>query len=266
MLNNITLGQYFPTGSIIHRLDPRTKILSTFMFIMMLFFVQSLWVFIPPFVLLSIIIYLSKVPIKMLINGMKTIVFIILFTVILNMFFTPGKVLVELGPYIRITEEGVWIAVLVAVRLILLLIASTLMTLTTSPIQLTDGIESLLKPFGKIGVPAHEIAMMMTIALRFIPTLLEETDKIMKAQKARGADFETGGLMKRARNMIPLLVPLFVSAFRRADELAVAMEARCYRGGENRTRMKQLLYTSKDYFSFGIIAMITLVVIVLRFV
>lgn len=265
MLNNITLGQYYPTGSIIHQLDARTKIIGTFLFIITLFFVDNVWVFIVPALFLSVSIYMSKVPFKMLCKGLKTIIIIVLFPVILNMIFTPGTPLVSFWK-ITITVEGVIIASLVAVRLVILLFASTLMTLTTSPIELTDGIEVLLKPFEKIGVPAHEIAMMMTIALRFIPTLLEETDKIIKAQKARGADFESGNLLQRAKHLVPLLVPLFISSFRRAHELAVAMEARCYRGGQNRTRMKQLQFEKRDDIAFVLFVVLFVIVLILKWI
>lgn len=264
MIRDITIGQYYPTDSVLHRLDPRTKIILTFVFISALFIPESLFGYGIIFLLLAVVIKLSKVPLKFMLKGLKAIVFIIIFTIFLNLLFTPGDtVLVEFW-VIKITLEGVLMSIMLAIRLMLLIVVSSLLTLTTSPISLTDGIEALLKPLTKIKVPAHEIAMMMTIALRFIPILLEETDKIMKAQTARGADFESGSLLKRAKNMLPLLVPLFISSFRRADDLALAMEARCYRGGEGRTRMKQLKYQKSDYISYLTMISFVIVLIVLR--
>lgn len=258
MIRDITIGQYYPTNSPIHKLDPRVKILSTFAYIISLFIIDSY----TGYLLIALFVYgltkISKIPLKFILKGLKAIFIIILFTVALNVFMAPGDtILYELG-WAKVTLEGVQLAIKMVARLVLLIVGSSLLTLTTSPIELTDGIEALLNPFRKIGVPAHEIAMMMSISLRFIPILLEETDKIMKAQMARGADFETGGLIKRAKALIPILVPLFISAFRRADELAMAMEARCYRGGENRTRMKQLVLGKKDYLA-GLI-MCTLII------
>ena len=250
MIRDITIGQYYPTSSSVHELDPRTKILMTFVYIFGLFFINSFIGYV--FVALCFFgaVKLSKVPIKFILRGLKSIMFILLFTVALNMFFTrTGNTLFKLG-FISITDEGLIIAAKMGIRLMLLIVGSSLLTLTTSPIELTDGIESLLKPFAKIGVPAHEIAMMMSISLRFIPILLEETDKIMKAQMARGADFESGNIIQRAKAMIPIMVPLFISAFRRAEELAMAMEARCYRGGSGRTRMNKLCYKKKDAYAF----------------
>ena len=251
MIRDITIGQYYPVDSQVHRLDPRTKILLTFTYIIALFLVDSIWGYIGVFIALGAAITISKVPIKYMLRGLKSIVFILLFTVVLNIFFTPGEHTIVKWAFINITWEGIFFAIEMGTRLILLIVGSSLLTLTTSPIQLTDGIESLLMPFTKIHVPAHEIAMMMSISLRFIPILLEETDKIMKAQTARGADFETGNIMQRAKAMIPIMVPLFISAFRRAEDLAMAMEARCYQGGKGRTRMNSLQYTSKDYIAFG---------------
>ena len=245
MLKDITIGQYFPGNSIIHRLDPRIKIIIISLFIGSLFFINN---FIPyAFILVFIlgIIKISGVPLKYIIKGLKPLIFIILITFSINIFLTKGEVLFAIGP-ITITKEGLYFAVFMALRLIFLITGTSLLTLTTSPIALTDGIENLLSPFKRIGLPAHELAMMMTIALRFIPTLLEETDKIMKAQMARGADFESGNILRRAKNLVPLLVPLFINAFRRAEELATAMEARCYRGGENRTRLNELKLDKKD--------------------
>ncbi|MBU5678095.1 energy-coupling factor transporter transmembrane protein EcfT [Alkaliphilus sp. MSJ-5] len=245
MLKDITIGQYYPTGSYVHKLDPRTKILITFALIIGLFIINTFipYAYIIAFIFVSV--YISKIPIKYIIKGLKPLRIIIIITFIINIFMTQGEPIFNLGPLVM-TREGLYQAFFMAIRLVLLVMGTSLLTLTTSPIALTDGIEHLLNPFKKIGVPAHELAMMMTIALRFIPTLLEETDKIMKAQMARGADFESGNIISRAKSLVPLLVPLFISAFRRADELAMAMEARCYRGGENRTRMKELKMTGKD--------------------
>ncbi|CAK7003536.1 transporter [Tissierella sp. P1] len=239
MLKDITIGQYFPGDTIIHRLDPRIKIIIISLFIASLFFINSFipYAFILGFILM--VVRISKVPLKFILKGIKPLLFIILITFTINIFMTKGEVLFEIGP-LAVTKEGLYLAVFMALRLIFLITGTSLLTLTTSPIALTDGIEKLLSPFKKIGLPAHELAMMMTIALRFIPTLLEETDKIMKAQMARGADFESGNILSRAKNLVPLLVPLFINAFRRADELATAMEARCYRGGDNRTRLNEL--------------------------
>ena len=246
MFKGSTLGQYFPGDSFVHRLDPRTKLLATIALIAVVFVSRGFagFLLIAAFVLLTALS--TGVHLKFLFKGLKPIYFIIIFTFVLNIFFqSGGKVLVQLG-FIRVTSEGLRTASFMAVRLVLLVVSSQLLTLTTSPISLTDGLESLLRPLTVIHFPAHEIAMMMSIALRFIPTLMDEADKIMKAQKARGADFETGSIVKRARAMVPLLVPLFVGAFRRAEELALAMDARCYRGGAGRTRMNQLKYQSID--------------------
>ncbi|HHW68457.1 MAG: energy-coupling factor transport system permease protein [Epulopiscium sp.] len=266
MLRDITIGQYYPTDSWIHRLDPRVKIVSTFVFIIALFIANRYIGYALTFLFLACIIAISKVPVKFMLKGLKAIFVIILITVALNIFMTPGDTIIWQYKSLRITGEGLYLAGLMALRLIFLIIGSSILTLTTSPIQLTDGIESILKPFKKVGIPAHEIAMMMTIALRFIPILLEETDKIMKAQMARGADFESGGIVKRAKSLIPLLVPLFISAFRRADELAMAMEARCYRGGENRTRMKQLVIEKRDYVAMAVMIFFTSAMILIRFI
>jgi len=236
MLRDITLGQYYPGNSVVHRLDPRVKIIGTMAFIVALFVVKSFLGFGISFLALAAVIAVSKVPVKYILRGLKPIFLIIILTFMLNMFMIDGETLVKIG-FLHITREGLFTALFMATRLILLIIGSSLLTLATKPMSLTDGIESLLKPLRRIGVPAHELAMMMTIALRFIPTLLEETDKIMKAQQARGADFETGNIFKRAKHLIPILIPLFISAFRIAQDMAMAMEARCYRGGDNRTRM-----------------------------
>ena len=245
MIRDITLGQYYSGNSIIHRLDPRVKIMGTLVFIIGLFVIDSFIGFAIATVCLGAIIASSKVPLKFMMKGLKPIFLIILFTFFLNMFMIKGEVIFQIW-FLKITREGLYQALYMTFRLILLIIGSSVLTLTTKPINLTDGIEYLLKPFGKIGLPAHELAMMMTIALRFIPTLLEETDKIMKAQQARGADFETGNLLQRAKRLIPILVPLFISAFRIAQDMAMAMEARCYRGGDQRTRMNAMKFQKRD--------------------
>lgn len=246
MLKDITVGQYFPGDTLIHRLDPRVKILVTTLYIIALFFVKSFYPFILIGLFLLTIIKIADIPLKVVLKGLRPIMFLISITFIINVLFTPGEELFGIGP-ISVTKEGIRQASFLAVRLIFLILGTSILTLTTSPITLTDGIEKLLDPFKKIGVPAHELAMMMTIALRFIPTLMEETEKIMKAQMARGADFESGNVINRAKNLVPLLVPLFINSFRRADELAYAMESRCYRGGDNRTRLNELEYDRKDF-------------------
>lgn len=253
MLRDITIGQYYPVASPIHKLDPRFKIIAIAMYIISLFLVDKVIAYGLIILFLSGVIHLSKVPFSYMVKGLKPIMMIIVFTVGINLFFTDGTPLITYK-FICITYEGVQIAVFMALRLIFLIMGTSLLTLCTTPIELTDAIEHLLMPFKKIGLPAHELAMMMTISLRFIPTLLEETDKIMKAQMARGANMDSGNLYQRARNLIPILVPLFVGAFRRADELAMAMESRCYRGGENRTRLKQLKYTKLDIY--GVVSMV----------
>lgn len=245
MIRDITLGQYFPSESWAHRLDPRVKIIATIVYIAALFVVNDFVGLALSVVALGIVIAISKVPLSFMVKGLKPIFLIILFTFVLNMFMIPGRVIAHVWIF-TITEEGLYKAFFMAARLVLLILGSSLLTLTTKPISLTDGIESLLSPFRRIGVPAHELAMMMTIALRFIPTLLEETDKIMKAQQARGADFESGNIIQRAKSLIPILVPLFISAFRIAQELAMAMEARCYRGGQQRTRMNAMKLGKND--------------------
>lgn len=246
MLANITIGQYFPGDSILHKLDPRGKIILTVCFMTGVFLVKYItgYLFIGLFV--GICIAVSGINAKLIINSLKPVWFLIVFTFVLNIFFsTSGKVIWE-WKFLRLTESGLSTAFFLSIRFIFLIIGTSLLTFTTSPISLTDGLEMLLSPLKKVGFPSHELAMMMTIALRFIPTIIEETDKIMAAQKARGADFESGNLLRRAKALIPLLVPLFVGAFRRADELAVAMECRCYRGGDGRTRMRQLHLTLSD--------------------
>jgi energy-coupling factor transport system permease protein len=253
MIRDITLGQFYPGDSVIHRLDARVKIIATLLFIVELFIVDNFIGFVLAAAALGAVILLSKVPFSYIVRGLKPIIMILCFTFALNMFMIDGTVLVRLG-FLKITEEGLRMAVFMAVRLILLLLGSSMLTLCTRPLSLTDGIERLLAPMKKIGVPAHEIAMMMTIALRFIPTLLEETDKIMKAQQARGADFESGNLIQRAKSLVPILVPLFVSAFRIAQDLAMAMEARCYRGGDQRTRLHEMKLKKRDYAAILLLA------------
>lgn len=261
MLKDLTIGQYFPGRSFIHLLDPRIKIVISFLFIVLIFFVKSFLGYAFVFLFLASIVAISQIPPKYVIKGLRPLLFIIILTFILNIFFTSGEtVLFRLG-FLVLTKEGLLQGVFMALRLIFLVSGTSLLTLTTSPIALTDGIESLLNPLKVIKFPAHELAMMMTIALRFIPTLLEETDKIMKAQMARGADFESGNILQRAKALVPLLVPLFISAFRRADELAMAMEARCYRGGDNRTRMKVLRVDRRDYIALGFTLLFILLII-----
>ncbi len=252
MIRDITIGQYYPTNSIIHRLDPRVKLNGTFLYIISLFLFNSLYGYIAVALFLLTVIKLSKVPLLYILKGLKAVVVLLLFTTFFNLFFTPGDPIFRWG-IIKISEKGLHDAIFFGIRLTLLIIGSSLMTFTTTPNQLTDGLEKVLNPLKRIKVPVHEIAMMMSIALRFIPILLEETDKIMKAQMARGADFESGGILKKAKSLIPLLVPLFVSAFRRANDLAMAMEARCYRGGDGRTKMKPLHYKGKDFLAYIIL-------------
>ncbi len=252
MIRDITLGQYYQTESVIHKLDPRVKLVATICFIISLFVVKSWIGYVLAAAFLVTMIKLSKVPFKFMVKGMKAIVFILIITAVFNLFLTPGETLVTVWRF-TITKEGLQTAVMMAIRLSFLIIGSSVMTLTTTPNSLTDGLEKLMKPLKHLKVPVHEIAMMMSIALRFIPILLEETDKIMKAQIARGADFESGNLIKKAKAMVPLLVPLFISAFRRANDLAMAMEARCYRGGEGRTKMKPLVYKQRDYVAYGVL-------------
>ena len=249
MIREITLGQYYPVDSVIHRLDPRVKLLGTLVFLIALFVVDSWTMYAVAAVVLGILIKLSNVPFKFMTKGLQNILILLLISVSFNLFLTPGEPLFQLG-ILKISKEGLTIALKMGIRLILLVMGSSLMTLTTTPNQLTDGMEKGLRGFKKIGVPVHEISMMMSIALRFIPILIEETDKIMKAQQARGADFESGNIIQRAKAMVPILVPLFIGAFRRANDLAMAMEARCYRGGEGRTKMKPLKYEGRDRIAY----------------
>ena len=255
MLKDITIGQYISGHSFLHKMDPRGKISAVMLYMIALFVINNSMGYWSMIAVSIFIVLISQVPIKFFLKGLKPMIFIVVLTVVLQMFMTPGEVLWQWG-FLRLTREGIRQAIFMGTRLVLLVGITSVLTLTTTPIALTDGIEQLLKPLSKIGVPAHELAMMMTIALRFIPTLIEETDKIMKAQAARGADFESGNLLQRAKALIPLLVPLFLSAFKRADELAMAMEARCYRGGENRTRMKQLRYPYRDAVAVSVMAVV----------
>ena len=246
-LKDITLGQYFPGNSLVHRLDPRTKLMAVTLYIVALFLADFFITYAIMFAVLALAIAISKVPLRSILRGLKPILFIAILTALLNLFYTSGEHVLVTFWVFTITLEGVFNAFFMVVRIMMLIAGTFLLTYTTSPILLTDGLESLMGPLKKLRVPVHELSMMMSIALRFIPTLIEETDKIMSAQRARGADFESGNLMQRARALIPLLVPLFISAFRRADELAVAMECRCYHGGEGRTRLRQLKYQGQDY-------------------
>ena len=266
MLKDITLGQFFPGNSIIHRLDPRTKLVMLVVYIVSLFLAVN-WVSYG-FMLVFLVwcIGISRVPLKSFVNGLKPLIFILIFTTALNLFFTGGDTVLVTFWGIKITLEGLQRAFFMLIRIILLVMGTFLLTYTTSPISLTDGLEALLRPLKRIKVPVHELSMMMCIALRFIPTLIEETDKIMSAQKARGADFESGKLMQRVKALIPILVPLFISAFRRADELATAMECRCYQGGEGRTKMKLLRYKLADFEAYGMgILMIGAICILRRY-
>ena len=264
MLKDITLGQFFPGNSVVHRLDPRTKLLMLTVYIVSLF-VANNWVsYLLVFCFLATVIAISHIPLKSIFRGMKPLIFILVFTGVLNIFFTAGQTLLVEFWIIHIYLEGIIRAAFMIARILMLITGTFLLTYTTSPIALTDGLESLLNPLKKIKLPVHELSMMMCIALRFIPTLIEETDKIMSAQKARGADFETGNIFKRVKALVPILVPLFISAFRRADELATAMECRCYQGGDGRTKMKLLRYKRNDFLTYGVGILLLATVIVLN--
>ncbi|MBQ8804578.1 MAG: energy-coupling factor transporter transmembrane protein EcfT [Tyzzerella sp.] len=252
MIRDITIGQYYPANSKLHRLDPRVKIMCTLLYLISLFLFDNIGGYIVATVFLVSVIRMSKVPFKFIVRGLRPIIMLLMITVLFNLFLTKAGDVIFKVWILQVTDEGLETAFFMAIRLIYLILGSSLMTFTTTPNALTDGIEKLLWPFQKIKLPVHEIAMMMSIALRFIPILLEETDKIMKAQIARGADLESGNIIQKAKAMIPILVPLFVSAFRRANDLAMAMEARCYRGGEGRTKMKPLVYEKKDYIAYAI--------------
>ena len=263
MLKDITLGQYFPGDTLAHRLDPRTKLLATVLYIIAIFLAKGPIAYGVLILTLIVSVRISKVGARALFRGLKPVLFIIAFTAVLNLFYTPGTVIAQFWIF-HVTHEGVITAIAMMLRISLLIMGTFLLTYTTSPIRLTDGLESLLGPLKKLGVPVHELAMMMSIALRFIPTLIEETDKIMSAQRARGADFESGNLLQRAKALIPLLVPLFVSAFRRADELATAMECRCYHGGEGRTKLHVLRYETRDYLTLAFYAALCAAMIALK--
>lgn len=260
MIRDITIGQYYPAKSVIHRLDPRVKIVCTLLFLVSLFIQNSILGYVTATLFMGLVIIVSRVPLKFIMKGLKPVIMLLMITVLFNLFLTrEGNELVHVWIF-RVTDKGLRIAVFMAVRLTYLIMGSSIMTFTTTPNSLTDGIEKLLHPLNKIKVPVHEVAMMMSIALRFIPILLEETDKIMKAQIARGADLESGNIIQKAKAMIPILVPLFVSAFRRANDLAMAMEARCYRGGDGRTKMKPLVYHGRDRMAY-VVTIIYMVVI-----
>ena len=263
MIRDITIGQYYPADSILHRLDPRVKFVATLLYIVSLFVSNSWLGYLVCAIFLVAIIKLSKVPFRFMVKGLKAIMMLLVLTMFFNMIFTEGTVIFKLG-ILHITKEGVFLAAKMGIRLVFLILGSSVMTLTTTPNQLTDGLEDLLRPLEKIHVPVHEIAMMMSIALRFIPILLEETNKIMQAQTARGADFDSGNVFQKIKSMVPLLVPLFVSAFRRANDLAMAMEARCYHGGSGRTQMKPLLYKGRDYAAYAVCIVYLLFCILLR--
>lgn len=263
MIRDITIGQYYPSESVIHRLDPRVKLVGTIVFIIMIFCINNLAGYLVATAALACIIKVSGVPLKYILKGLKAIFFILIFTAVLNIFLTPGDAVFE-WKFIHITKEGLLIALKMSVRFIYLIIGSSIMTLTTTPNHLTDGMEKGLGPLKKIHVPVHEIAMMMSIALRFIPILMDETDKIMKAQQARCADFESGNIFQRAKSLVPVLVPLFISSFRRANDLAMAMEARCYHGGEGRTKMKPLKYGRRDVTAYILILVYIAVLILLN--
>ena len=263
MLTDITLGQYYPGESFIHQMDPRTKIVCTMIFIAAIFLASSPLSYVVITGFLALTIFYSNIPLKLVVKSIKPLWFILIFTFLIHIFTTPGQMFFTFG-IIHASKEGIVYGAYMTLRLVYLITFSSLLTYTTSPIVLTDGIEVLLMKFHKLGVPAHELAMMMSIALRFIPTLLEETDRIMKAQASRGANFTTGSIMQKAKSMIPVLVPLFVSAFRRADDLATAMEARCYRGGEGRSKMHQLCYTNKDRIGFAAVMLVPLILLIMR--
>lgn len=261
MVRDITIGQYYPKESQIHQLDARVKLIGTLIYMVSIFCFHRFLGFLFVSLFLGWIIKKTEIPFSYIVRGLKPILFLLFFTIVVNIFFADGYVIWRWGIF-KLTIEGIRKGIFMGIRLSLLVLGASIMTYTTTPNRLTDGLEQLLKPLSKLHVPVHEISMMMSIALRFIPILLEETDKIMKAQMARGADFETGGMLKRAKSMVPLLVPLFVSAFQRANDLAMAMEARCYRGGEGRTKMKPLKYQKKDYIAFGILAGYIIILII----
>lgn len=263
MIRDITIGQYYPSNSVLHRIDPRTKIVCTVLFVISLFVSNSIYAYGIATLFLAVIIRTSKVPLKFILKGLKPVFVLLIFSVVVNMFFTAGDPLITFG-FVKITEQGLRQAILMAVRLVYLIIGSSLMTFTTTPTALTDGLERLFAFLKVIHVPVHEVAMMMSIALRFIPILTEELDKIMKAQAARGADFQQGSFMDKIRGLIPIMVPLFVSAIRRSNDLAMAMEARCYRGGTGRTKMKPLAYKKQDFMGYGLFFLYFVVIVTIR--
>jgi len=265
MFKDLTLGQFFPGDSFVHRLDPRTKICLSLIFIVLVFLANSILGFALLVLFILLVAIITKIPLKFMIRGLKTIMFFIVLTAFFNLFLSTGTVIWQ-WRFLKITDRGLELALTMIARLVLLIFGTSILTLTTSPIALTDGIEALLRPFKKIKLPVHELAMMMTIALRFIPTLIDETDKIIKAQTARGTDFESGNLIRRAKALIPILIPLFISSFRRADDLALAMECRCYNGGENRTRMKVLEMKAIDFVGWGVTLALGVIVIILNYV
>lgn len=267
MIRDITIGQYYPADSVLHKLDPRVKLFATVIYIVALFCFKGIAGFAIITAFLVTVIKLSKVPFKFMVKGLKAIIILLMITSLFNLFGTPGNVVFWKWGSLQITDTGIINAIMMTIRLVYLILGTSIMTLTTTPNQLTGGIETALKPLNKLNVPVHSIAMMMSIALRFIPILIEETDKIMKAQMARGADFENGNLIQKAKNMVPLLVPLFVSAFRRAEDLAQAMEARCYNGGEGRTKMKPLKYEKRDFIAYAVvIGLLAVVILAAKFV
>ena len=265
MIRDITIGQYYPADSVLHKMDPRAKLVGTLVFIISVFVFHTFPGYAVATIFLAAMIILSKVPVKFMFKGLKAIVMLLMITVVFNIFLTPGKVLWQWG-ILHVTEEGLKLAGRMAIRLTYLVIGSSLMTLTTTPNQLTDGLERLLRPLNKLHVPIHEIAMMMSIALRFIPILTEELDKIMKAQMSRGVDFESGNILERGKKLIPVLVPLFIAAIRRASDLAMAMDARCYNGGEGKTRLHPLIYEKRDYIAYGIMLLYVVIMIFCSFI
>ena len=265
MLRDITLGQYYPADSVIHKLDPRVKLFATLIYIISLFCFKGIAALLAATAFLFAVIKTSKVPFKFMVKGLKAIMVLMLITALFNLFLTPGEPIVQLWIF-KITAEGAQNAVLMAIRLTYLILGTSIMTLTTTPNQLTDGLEKSLMPLSKIGIPVHAIAMMMSIALRFIPILIEETDKIMKAQMSRGVDFESGNILERGKKLIPVLVPLFIAAIRRASDLAMAMDARCYNGGEGKTRLHPLIYEKRDYIAYGIMLLYVVIMIFCSFI
>lgn len=263
MLKDITLGQYFPGDTIVHNLDPRTKLIFTFIYIVAIFICKDFVSYALMLVFLTTLIFVSRIGFKAIFRGMKPLLIIIVLSSLINLFYSEGEPIAQFWIF-KISAEGIKRSFFMILRIFMLIAGTFMLTYTTSPMQLTDGLETLLNPLKKIKLPIHELAMMMSIALRFIPTLIEETDKIMSAQKSRGADFDTGNILQKAKAMLPLLIPLFISAFRRADELAIAMESRCYHGGEGRTRMKRLVMHSRDFLALVVCALLLALVIVLR--